>query len=304
MLFLREDIILRNKFLVSCLTLFFLISCSFRPSEPLRISTNLWIGYSPFFYIQQKGWLNESNIEILNVVSLSESMQIYESGFVDAFTGTEYEFKRIQKKVPDLEPIILLDRSLGGDIVMGNYDIATLQKAQKIDVYLEVDSISKVLLNCFTELYDINESVLHLINKDTDDSSMLTMKEEPTLIITYLPYDILLKKNGYQVLDTTKNLSLFVMDALYTDSETRKKYAKEFAVLNQLIAKALNNLKNDPEEYFSTVQVFFKYKDKNAFFEALDSIEWIYPDRSRELMKQLDVHHIPSKNILDAADEF
>jgi len=256
------------------------------------------------FYIQQKGWLKEHNIEMVNVVSLSESMQIYESGFVDAFTGTQYEFERVKEKVPDLEPTILLDRSLGGDVIMGNCDIPTLQKAQKIDVYLEVDSISKVLLDSFVELYGINSLVLHLINKDTDDSSMLAMKDEPTLIITYRPYDIQLKKNGYQVLDTTKNLSLFVMDALYTDLKTRKKYAKELAVLNQLIAKALDHLKNDPEEYFSTVQVFFKYKDKDAFLQALDSIQWIYDVRSKPLMKQLDRHHIPTNNLMEPADEF
>ncbi|HSR74496.1 MAG TPA: hypothetical protein VLL31_06595, partial [Sulfurovum sp.] len=128
------------------------------------------------FYIQQKGWLKEHNIEMVNVVSLSESMQMYESGFVNAFTGTQYEFERMKKKVPDLEPIILLDRSLGGDLIVGNRDIETLQKAQKINVYLEIDSINKVLLECFAEHYGIDPSVLHLINKDSDESSMLAMK--------------------------------------------------------------------------------------------------------------------------------
>jgi len=295
---------LKNRFILFCLTILLFIGCSFTPTQPLRISTNLWIGYSPLFYIQQKGWLKEHNIEIVNVVSLSESMQIYASGFAEAFTGTQYEFERVKEKVPDLEPSILLDRSLGGDVIMGNCDIPTLQKAEKIDVYLEVDSISKVLLDSFVELYGINALVLHLINKDTDDSSMLAMKDEPTLIITYTPYDILLKKNGYHVLDTTKNLSLFVMDALYTDSKTRKKYAEELVLLNQLIAKALDHLKKDPEEYFATVQVFFKYKDKNAFLEALDSIQWIYDDRSRPLMQQLDKYHIPTNNLMEPADEF
>ncbi len=254
--------------------------------------------------MQQKGWLKEHNIELVNLVSLSENMQMYESGFVHAFTGTQYEFKQMRKKTPDLEATILLDRSLGGDIVMGNRDIETLQKAQSITVYLEIDSVNKVLLDSFIELYGIKPSALRLINKDSDDSSMLEMHDEPTLIITYTPYDILLKKSGYQVLDTTKNLSLFVMDALYTDANTRKNYDEELAILNQLIAKALHHLKNDPEEYFSTVQIYFKYQDKNAFLQALDSIQWIYDDRSLALMKQLESHHITTKNILEPSHEF
>lgn len=280
------------------------IGCTISISQPLRISTNLWIGYSPFFYMQQKGWLKDHNIEIVNVVSLYENMQMYESGFVNAFTGTQYEFEQMQKKTPDLEPIILLDRSLGGDVIMGNRDIETLKKAQKINVYLEIDSVNKVLLDRFTELYGISPSVLHLINKDSDNSSMLEMKDEPTLIITYTPYDILLKKNGYKVVDTTKNLSFFLMDALYTNSKTREEYAKELTVLNQLISKALDHLKKDPEEYFSAIRVFFQYKDKDAFLKALESIEWIYHNRSLPLMKQLELHHIPTQNILEPVDEF
>lgn len=299
--------ILKNSFIVFCLVIASLITsigCSLSDTQPLRISTNLWIGYSPLFYVQQKGWLKEQNIEIVNLVSLSENMQMYESGFVHAFTGTQYEFEQMRKKTPDLEATILLDRSLGGDIVMGNRDIETLQKAQSIDVYLEIDSVNKVLLDHFIELYDIKPSALRLINKDTDDSSMLEMKDEPTLIITYTPYDILLKKNGYHILDTTKNLSFFVMDALYTNLKTREKYAEELAVLNHLIAKALEHLKKDPEEYFSTVQIYFHYKDKNAFLQALSSIQWIYDDRSLPLMKQLELHHIPTRNILEPVDEF
>ena len=298
---------MKNSFIVFCfliVSLIITIGCSLSTPQPLRISTNLWIGYSPLFYIQQKGWLEEHNIEIVNLVSLSENMQMYESGFVHAFTGTQYEFEQMRKKTPDLEATILLDRSLGGDIVMGNRDIETLQKVQKINVYLEIDSVNKALLDSFIALYGIKPSVLHLINKDSDDSSMLEMKDEPTLIITYTPYDVILKRNGYKVVDTTKNLSLFVMDALYTDSETRKKYPEELAVLNQLIAKALDHLKKDPEEYFSTVQIFFKYKDQKAFLQALDSIQWIYDDRSLPLMQQLELHHIPTKNIMEPVDEF
>lgn len=272
--------------------------------QPLRISTNLWIGYSPLFYIQQKGWLEENSIEMVNVVSLSESMQMYDSGFVNAFTGTQYEFAQMRKNIPDLEPSILLDRSLGGDIIMGNYDIKTLKKAEQINVYLEIDSVNKVLLDCFVELYGIDPSVLHLINKDSDESSMLEMQKEPTLIVTYTPYDIMLKNNGYQVLDTTKNLYLFVMDALYTDAEVREEYAEELDVLNQLIARALKHLKNDPNEYFTTIRVFFKYKDVNAFLKALESIRWIYHDRSSKFMEQLQSHDIPTKNLLEPVHEF
>jgi len=236
------------------------VGCSIAPSQPLRISTNLWIGYSPLFYIQQKGWLKENNIKLVNVVSLSESMEMYASGFVDAFTGTQYELKQMQNENPKLHTKILLDRSYGGDVVMGNRDIDTLKKAESIHVYLEVDSVNSVLLDSFIAMYDIDRSVLHYIDKDPDASSMLGMKSEPTLIVTYTPYNIGLYNNGYKVLDTTKNMQLFIMDALYIDDSTAKQYADELRTLNHLIAKALDNLKQNPKEYYLTVSPFSNIK--------------------------------------------
>jgi len=113
-----------------------------------------------------------------------------------------------------------------------------------------------------------------------------------------------LKENGYRVLDTTKNLYLFVMDALYTDLKTREEYAKELSVLNGLIARALDQLKKDPQEYFSTINIYFKYKDVNEFLKSLESIQWIYDDRTSELMQQLESHQIPTEHIMEPSDEF
>ena len=278
------------------------VGCSIIPSQPLRISTNLWIGYSPLFYIQQKGWLKDNNIKLVNVVSLSESMEMYASGFVDAFTGTQYELKQMQNENPKLHTKILLDRSNGGDVVMGNRDIDALKKAESIDVYLEVDSVNSVLLDSFIAMHGIDRSVLHYIDKDPDASSMLGMKSEPTLIVTYTPYNIRLHNNGYEVLDTTKNMQLFIMDALYIDDSTAKQYADELRTLNHLIAKALDNLKQNPKEYYLTVSPFFKYKDNHAFSNALDSVQWIYKDRSSVLMKQLKAQHIATDTLMEPAE--
>ena len=293
-------ILMKIKILLT-LCILMLSGCSIAPSQPLRISSNLWIGYSPLFYIQQKGWLEDNNIKLINVVSLSESMEMYSSGFVDAFTGTQYELKQMQNQNPNLHTKILMDRSYGGDVVMGNRDIEALKKADKINVYLEVDSINSVLLESFIAMNGIERSVLKLIDKDPDASSMLSMKNEPTLIITYTPYDIGLHKSGYEVLDTTKNMQLFIMDALYIDDTIAKKYEDELIVLNRLIGRALNDLKKNPKEYYAAIYPFFKYEDDKAFSKALDSVQWIYEDRTSALLKQLKSQEIVVDKLMEPA---
>lgn len=122
--------------------LFFLIiliilitSCSFQNNKKLKISTSTWIGYSPLYYAKEKGWLEPLNIKLLNVVSLSENMYLYKAGNSDAYVGTQYEYSFLNKE--NLIPIIMFDKSNGGDIVMANYSIDDLLKIEtKIDLYL------------------------------------------------------------------------------------------------------------------------------------------------------------------------
>ena len=104
-------------FLLSILT----TGCERSREEPLKISVNSWIGYTPFFYAKAKGWLDPLNIKILNVVSLSESVYLYQSGNAHALTGTQYEYELLTNEDDSLIPIMLLDRSNGGDLIMSKY---------------------------------------------------------------------------------------------------------------------------------------------------------------------------------------
>ena len=62
----------------------------------------------------KKGYLDKLNIEILNVVSLSESLYTFNSEHADVFYGTQYEYKNVFRKNPNVIPIMLLNKSDGG----------------------------------------------------------------------------------------------------------------------------------------------------------------------------------------------
>ncbi len=274
--------------------------CDISHKEPLRISANLWIGYTPLFYIKERGWLKEYNIELVNVVSLHENMQLYAVGNVDLFTGTQYEYHRMKETYSDLYPLILLDRSTGGDVVMSNRTIEELkQSEQKIDVYLEVDSVSSELLRMFLKQSGIDTSKLCVHNLDPESISKLQMQASPVLLVTYAPYDSALKHKGYKIVaDSNSWSSQFqIFDAIYGDQSVLEKYADEIEVLNRLLAKALKDLRKDPKRYYTYVRHYLQQEYYDAFVDALDRIEWIYADRSQQLFGQLQRQNIPVNHL-------
>ena len=144
-----------------------LSGCAEKPDKTLNIIANSWIGYSPLFYAKEKGWLDEHDIRLSSVVSLGESLHIYQSAKLDAFAGTQYEYQTMYRKDPSVIPILLLDRSNGGDMIMGNRSLDAIKSENgPINVYLEINSINYPVFNDFIHQHKLEGKTFNYINSD------------------------------------------------------------------------------------------------------------------------------------------
>lgn len=282
--------------------LLFLSACSSPPQEPLRISTTTWIGYTPLFYAKEKGWLDKINVKLLNVVSLSENMYLYQAGNSDAYCGTQYEHSVLKTKDPSLIPIMLFDRSNGGDIIMSNTSIEKLQNSDKpINTYLEMDSINHTMLNDFIKRYHIDEKRINYINRDQLEISHLKndTPEEHVLIITYIPYDGKLAKNGFEeILSTKSGLDLLVIDALFTTKGNFSLHKEQYVQTKVYVDDALIALEKDPKEFYATIKPYMQELSYEEFHHSLGDIEWINTKVSKELMARMHQASFPTKDLL------
>jgi len=283
--------------------LIFFTACS-SPSHKhiLKISTTTWIGYTPLFYAKEKGWLSEIDIKLINVVSLSENMYLYKAGNSDAYCGTQYEHSVLKASAPSLIPIMLFDRSNGGDIIMSNQSIKTLQTSEeKIQAYLEMDSINFTLLTDFIKRYNIDEERIEYINRDQAEIATLKNKtpDKNVLIITYVPFNTSLEKNGFKEILSTKNgLDLLVIDALFTSKEELVQHKKQFLALKKLTDNAIKVLQTNPQEFYSTIQSYMDGLSYAEFIEASHDIIWINKTPSKELKERMKKASFPSKDLL------
>lgn len=279
-----------------------LASCSHSGQKPIVISTNAWVGYSPLFYAREMGWLKESKIELISVVSLGESMHLYDAGASDVFTGTQHEFEKQREQYPDLIPIILFDRSNGGDAVMSNRSIEELCRSKEaIDVYMEIDSVNEELMNYFVAKYGISKSRLKLHNRVQDEIQLMTNTPSAgaVLIVTYDPYNMTLEKNGFsEVASTRDNNDLFVVDAMYARSSLYYANKKQFEKLNAVMARSIDALKKDPRGYYTKVKPYLDNPTYEEFVHMLQNIEWIHGKPSPQLQERLNEIQFPTKELM------
>ena len=291
-----------QKILLAFLVLLLFGGCFSHNDTKLRISATTWIGYSPLFYAKAKGWLDPINIKLLNVVSLSENMYLYKAGNADAYVGTQYEYNILIHEDPTLTPIILFDRSHGGDVILGNRTLDEyIQTDEVIDVYLEMDSINSTLLQDFLKYNKLRNKEIRYINQDQLHIASLKQDalQKPTLIITYTPYNIQLRKNGFVELASTKDgLELFVADALFTNEKTLHLHKEKFVQLKKFIDQAIIALQEDPQEFYLTVKPYLLELDFDEFQNSLNDIIWINKELSEELSARLNEAGLPTRGLL------
>lgn len=281
-------------------TIFIFTSCSIQENKKLKIATTSWIGYTPLLYAQEKGWLEPLNIKLLNVVSLSESMYLYKGNNADVYMGTQYEYNFLAQKIESLIPIMLMNKSNGGDLVMSNSSVDELQKTeQEIDVYLEMDSINSILFEVFIKKYNLENKQINYINKDQAYISELKNINKATIIVTYVPYNKILEKNGFKSLETTKNnYDLLVIDGMITTKETLNENKKTFLELKKLINKAIENLQNDPKEYYETIKDYLIDTNYEEFSESLNDIIWINKNIPEKIIENLSNKNFPTRDLI------
>ncbi|MDG4811454.1 hypothetical protein P8629_00405 [Hydrogenovibrio sp. 3SP14C1] len=287
--------------LISCVVL--ISGCSSQADEPLKIITNSWIGNSPLFYAKEQGWLEEHNIKLSTVVSLGESNHIYHTSNLDGFTGTQYEFHKAYAIDPTLIPIMMLDRSVGGDMVMSNRSIEALKSIpadQPIDVFLEIDSVNYPLFKDFIQRYGLANKSFNLINNDhLKMQHEITQKSTPNIIVTYSPYNHQLKKKGFNTLASTgEGLDLLVLDALYTNKESYHKHQHQFLALKTLVNRAINALKQNPKHYYEKVSPYLESASYAEFQQSLQTIEWLNGGISPSLIDRINEAQFPIRDLL------
>jgi NitT/TauT family transport system substrate-binding protein len=293
-----------KRFFLIIFIIFFFSSCSISENKKIKITTTTWIGYTPLFYAKEKNWLELLNIKLLNVVSLSENMHLYKAGNADAFVGTQYEYNFLYKEDKSLIPIMIFDKSNGGDVILSNLSLKELSKTNKdkdIDAYLEIDSINSILLNDFIESNNLQNKKINYINENQLNISRLKARDmvNPTIIATYVPYNNILEKSSFIELSSTKrNDDLLIVDGMYVKEDFYSKNKETFIKLKSLIDKAIINLQNNPEEFYNTVKPYLTNTSYEDFLASLNDILWFNKDIPQNVLQKLDDSNFNTKDLI------
>ncbi len=272
-----------------------------RPSDTakIHISSNPWIGFTPFIYAQEKGWLEKTRFQFIWLVDLDQNSHLFERGFTQGFTATQYELLHFNQR-EKLKPVFLVDRSYGADAIVSNRSVEELKRSKEvIDVYLEQGTLNDDFFDAFVKEQKLHSLKFHKI--DASQKNILSLKEnkKPIIIISYQPYLSALLKKGYQLIASTRTMeSFFVIDALFVDEKIIKGREKEFAQLKELFSMAVERLRTNPHEYYETINGYLEGQSYEEFMATTTQIEWLHQKNDPKIINHLESKQIKTDRLI------
>ena len=262
-------------------------------SSKIHISSNPWVGFTPFIYAQEKGWLEKTSFRFMWLVDLTDNARLYERGFTKGFTATQYELLHFPHH-ENIKPVFLIDRSYGADAIVSNRSIEEIRQSQQtIEVYLEHGSLHDDFFEAFIQENHFEKVKFHQIDSSQKSIATLIPTKEPMIILSYEPYLSGLISEGFKEICSTRTLeSFYVVDALFVDESVIKGREKEFAHLKEIFALGVEQFERDPHEYYETVKGYLEGQSYEEFMATTTQIQWLHDKTPREV-----IDHLASQNI-------
>lgn len=265
----------------------------------IKISTNPWVGFAPFMYAQEKGWLENTPFEFLWLVDLSDNARMYERGFTQGFTATQYELLHL-KEGNRLQPAFLIDRSFGADAVVSNKSLSEIRNSSSIiDVYLEQGSLNDDFFDAFVKEHRLDPSKFRKVDATQKSIATLQLSSKPILILSYQPYLSGLLKKGFHTVASTRTMdTFFVIDALFVNESLLQERKDDFQELKEIYHLALTQLKSNPKEFYSTVEGYLEGQSYEEFLFTTTQLQWLHQNNSDKLITHLNQQNIKTDRLL------
>lgn len=265
----------------------------------INISTNPWVGFTPFMYAQEKGWLEETPFKFIWLVDLSDNARLFDKGFAQGFTATQYELLHFKNK-EDLTTVFLIDQSYGADAILSNRTLQQLlQMDEKISVYLEMGSLNQDMFNAFICENGLDKNKYILIDSSQKSMEVMAKSEKPLMIITYEPYVSQMKNKGLNVVASTRTLKTFhAIDALFVKKSLIEEHRDDFEELNIIFRRAQAQLQKNPKEFYTTIAGYLEGESYKDFLSSTHQIQWIGEDVPSPVWQALKNQNIPTNRLI------
>ncbi|GAB4213099.1 MAG: hypothetical protein Fur007_06630 [Rhodoferax sp.] len=172
------------------------------------------MGYEPLFLARAMQWIPAEAASLLATGSAAESLAALRAGQVQAAALAFDEVLVARSAGLDLSVVLVMDVSMGADMLLVRQGVKTLQELKGLRVGLEESSIAEILLHEALRLGGLSTTDVQLVRLPNDQHIKAWQDQFVDALVTYEPQATPLLAQGARRLFDSRNLPNTFVDVL------------------------------------------------------------------------------------------
>ncbi len=222
--------------------------CPAATEPPLRLGTNLWIGYEPFYLARERDALAADKVRLIEYPSSMPVIDAMRNGLIDAAALTLDESIALQQQVRDVRLVAVLDISAGADMLLAKPEIRNLADLRGQRVAVENLATGAYLLMRALQSAGLSTREVTIEPLSADQHEAVMLRGEVAAIVTYQPIASRLIGRGYQRLFDSGQIPGEIIDVLAVRERTLREQPRQLAYLLQSWRIGLQHLQRNRQQ--------------------------------------------------------
>jgi NitT/TauT family transport system substrate-binding protein len=191
-----------------------LAGCADKPQETLRVSGVLWPGYEPLYLAGKLGYLDEQKIRLIDFLSNTDAMLAFRNHNLEAGAFTLDEVLRLLADGMDIEVILVMDISDGGDVIMANPGIESVEALHGRRIAVEDSAVGGFVLTRALQVHglDLGDVIVVPLNAMEQQEAFRAGKVDAA--VSFDPYRTQLLKDGKREIFNSREIPDEIVDVL------------------------------------------------------------------------------------------
>ncbi len=260
------------------------VSFTAQAIDTMRIGTNVWPGYEPFYLAQSlEGWDKGNKIQLVEYATATEVLRAFRNKTIEAAALTLDEALLLRESKMPIQIVLVTDISNGGDVIMATPDIQTFSDIKGKRVGVEGGALGAYVLTRALEVHGLALEDIQIIHVGVDAHESVYRQGKVDAVVTFEPVRTKLKNLGAQEIFSSREIPGEVVDVLVVHDDYLAKSPERVRTLIKGWYNALTYLKKQPELAAKVIAQRLKVTPQ----EALDSFEGLHLPSLAETRKLL-----------------
>ncbi|WP_216086653.1 ABC transporter substrate-binding protein [Halothece sp. PCC 7418] len=218
----------------------------------ISLAGNIWIGFTPMFIAQEKGFFADRNIvvDFLGFDTTADSNAAFLADQVNAAAPISSELISLVAQDQNLRVVLIEDLSVGGDGILADNTIESIEDFRGKQIAVEKGTVSYFFLLQVLKDFGLSPSDVTFLNANPSAAAAAYQANNVDIAVTYAPYlqqANEARSNGRIIYDSSQKPTA-ITDLYIFDTEFIEENPQAVQSFVEGVFQGIDFLENNAEE--------------------------------------------------------